>query len=159
MDGDHDIDRCAEVSERYWTRVFHELDEQRVALGATVLKPNMVVPGAKGRTATPAEVALRTRQVLTRAVPPFVAGIAFLSGGQSDEDATLRLDAMNKMAGTVPWPLTFSFSRALLLAPLRAWAGRRENVHAAQRAFAERAEANALASLGRLPAFGLTPAR
>jgi fructose-bisphosphate aldolase class I len=157
MDGDHDLDRCAEVSERYWTRVFHELDEQRVALNATVLKPSMVIPGAKGRPATPAEVALRTRQVLTRAVPAEVAGIAFLSGGQSDDEATLRLDAMNKMAGTVPWPLTFSFSRALLLAPLRAWGGRHENVHLGQRAFAERAEANALASLGRLPSFGFAP--
>ena len=158
MDGDHDIDRCASVSESYWTRVFHELDEQRVALAATVLKPNMVVPGAKGAAATPAEVAVATRQVLGRVVPAEVAGIAFLSGGQSDEDATLRLDAMNKMAGPVPWPLTFSFSRALLLAPLRVWAGRQENVHAAQHAFAERAEANALASLGKLHSFGLTPA-
>jgi fructose-bisphosphate aldolase class I len=155
MDGDHDIERCAVVSEAYWTRVYRELDEQRVALEATVLKPSMVIPGARGPAATPAEVAARTREVLRRTVPDRVPGIAFLSGGQSDDDATLRLDAMNKMAGAAPWRLTFSFSRALLLAPLRAWGGRPENVAAAQRAFAERAEANALASLGKLPVFGL----
>lgn len=155
MEGDHDIERCAVVSEAYWTRVYHELDEQRVALEATVLKPSMVIPGARGPAATPAEVAARTRAVLRRSVPERVPGIAFLSGGQSDEDATLRLDAMNRMPGSAPWRLTFSFSRALLLAPLRVWAGRPENIPAAQRAFAERAEANALASLGRLPAFGL----
>ncbi len=149
MDGDHDIERCAEVSEAYLVRVYRELAEARVALEATVLKPNMVVPGTRGPVATPAEVAERTLRVLKKAVPRAVPGIAFLSGGQSDEDATLRLDAMNA-AGALPWRVTFCFSRALLLAPLTVWAGRPENVAAAQQAFAERAQRSALASEGRL---------
>jgi fructose-bisphosphate aldolase class I len=150
MEGDHDIDRCAEVSEAYLTRVYQELVAARVALEATVLKPSMVIPGAKAtKLASPAEVAVKTVRALKRAVPSTVPGIAFLSGGQSDDDATARLDAMNRL-GPVPWRLTFSFSRALVLAPLRIWAGRPENVAAAQRAFAERAELNALASLGKL---------
>jgi fructose-bisphosphate aldolase class I len=130
--------------------VFRELEEQRVALDGIVLKPSMVIPGARGPVATPAEVAMRTREVLRGCVPPDVPGIAFLSGGQSDDDATARLNAMNQMAGSAPWRLTFSFSRALLLAPLKVWAGRHENVPAAQHAFAERAHASSLASLGRL---------
>ena len=149
MDGDHDVERCAVVSRTYWTRVYRELDEQRVALDATVLKPNMVVPGVNGPAATPDEVADATLDALRASVPATVPGIAFLSGGQSDDDATTRLDAINRR-GAQPWHLTFSFSRALLLAPLKAWAGRPENVAAAQRAFAQRAEANALASLGQL---------
>jgi fructose-bisphosphate aldolase class I len=150
MEGDHDIDRCAEVSEAYLTRVYQELVAARVSLEATVLKPNMVVPGSKAtKLASPAEVAVKTVRALKRAVPSAVPGVAFMSGGQSDEDATARLDAMNRL-GAVPWRLTFSFSRALLLAPLRVWAGRSENVAAAQRAFAERAELNSLASLGKL---------
>src|SRR4051812_35979231 len=115
MDGDHDLERCAAVSEAYWTRVFHELEEQRVALEATVLKPNMVVPGMTGPSATAEEVADATLAVLRACVPARVPGIAFLSGGQSDDDATTRLDAINRR-GPQPWHLTFSFSRALLLA-------------------------------------------
>ena len=149
MDGDHDIDRCAVVSRTYWTRVFRELDEQRVAVDATVLKPNMVVPGVTGPSVTPEEVADATLDALRASVPASVPGIAFLSGGQSDEEATTRLDAINRR-GSQPWHLTFSFSRALLLAPLKTWAGRPENIPAAQHVFARRAEANALASLGHL---------
>ena len=152
MEGDHEIDRCAEVTEAFLVRVYHELAEARVVLEATVLKPNMVVPGTRGPAATPAEVAITTLRVLRKTVPEAVPGIAFLSGGQSDEDATLRLDAMNDL-GSAPWRLTFSFSRALLLAPLKVWAGRPENIAAAQRAFAERAQRNALASEGRLGAW------
>jgi fructose-bisphosphate aldolase class I len=150
MDGDHDIDRCAEVSEAYLTRVYQALVAARVSLEATVLKPNMVVPGTKStKLASPAEVAVKTLRALKRAVPSTVPGIAFLSGGQSDDDATARLDAMNRL-GAAPWQLTFSFSRALVLAPLKVWAGRAENVAAAQRAFAARAEQNSLASMGKL---------
>jgi fructose-bisphosphate aldolase class I len=150
MDGDHDIDRCADVSEAYLGRVFAELVEARVALEATVLKPNMVVPGTHAtKLASSAEVALKTIRVLKRTVPGTVAGIAFLSGGQSDEEATLRLDAINRL-GQAPWPLTFSFSRALLMAALRVWAGRPENIPAAQAAFADRARRNAQAALGAL---------
>ena len=152
MDGAHDIDRCAEVSEAYLVRVYRELIDARVALEATVLKPSMVVPGTKAtKLASPAEVALKTLRVLKHSVPPTVPGIAFLSGGQSDDDATARLAAMNEMPGDPPpWRLTFSFSRALVLAPLRVWAGRPENVAAAQRAFAERARSNSEAALGAL---------
>jgi fructose-bisphosphate aldolase class I len=150
MGGDHHIDRCAEVSEIYWTRMYQELVAARVALEATVLKPNMVVPGTDStKLASPAEVALKTVRALKHAVPSTVPGVAFLSGGQSDDDATARLDAMNKL-GPAPWRLTFSFSRALVLAPIKVWAGRRENVAAAQRAFGERAERNSRASLGTL---------
>jgi fructose-bisphosphate aldolase class I len=150
MDGDHDIDRCAEASEAYLIRVYQALIAARVSLEATVLKPNMVVPGTKStKLASPAEVAVKTLRALKRAVPSTVPGIAFLSGGQSDDDATARLDAMNRL-GPAPWQLTFSFSRALVLAPLKVWAGRAENVAAAQRAFAARAEQNSLASLGKL---------
>ncbi|HET7699961.1 MAG TPA: class I fructose-bisphosphate aldolase [Candidatus Limnocylindria bacterium] len=151
MDGDHDITTCAAATLRYLERVYDELARARVVLEATVLKPNMVVPGRTGPAATPAEVARHTIAVLTRAVPAAVPGIAFLSGGQSDEDATARLAAINAVGGS-PWRLTFSFARALLLAPLTVWAGRDENVPAAQRAFAERAAANAAASLGRTDA-------
>jgi fructose-bisphosphate aldolase class I len=150
MDGDHHIDRCAEVSEIYLTRLYQELVAGRVALEATVLKPNMVVPGTNAtKLASPAEVALKTVRTLKHAVPSTVPGVAFLSGGQSDEDATARLDAMNRL-GPAPWRLTFSFSRALVLAPLKVWAGRPENVIAAQRVFAERAEQSSRASLGTL---------
>jgi fructose-bisphosphate aldolase class I len=150
MDGDHDIDRCADVTEAYLARVYGELVEARVTLEATVLKPNMVVPGSRAtKLASPAEIGLKTLRVLRRTVPSVVPGIAFLSGGQSDEDATLRLDAINKL-GPAPWRLTFSFSRALLMAALNVWAGRPENVGAAQAAFAERARQNAEASLGKL---------
>jgi fructose-bisphosphate aldolase, class I len=150
MDGGHDIDRCAEVSEAYLTRVYQELIEARVSLEATVLKPNMVVPGTTStKLASPAEVALKTVRVLRRSVPSTVPGIAFLSGGQSDDDATARLAAMNEIAKDAPWRLTFSFSRALVLAPLKVWAGRRENIAAAQRVFVERAKACSEAALLR----------
>ncbi|HUQ42619.1 MAG TPA: class I fructose-bisphosphate aldolase [Candidatus Limnocylindrales bacterium] len=148
MDGGHDIDRCAEVTEAYLTRVYQELIEARVSLEATVLKPNMVVPGTTStKLASPAEVALKTVRVLRRSVPSTIPGIAFLSGGQSDDDATARLAAMNQIAKDAPWRLTFSFSRALVLAPLKVWAGRAENVAAAQRAFADRAKACSEAAL------------
>jgi fructose-bisphosphate aldolase class I len=149
MDGAHDIDRCAVVTEFVLKTVYGELYEARVALEGTVLKPNMVIPGKKsGKQASVEEVAQRTIEVLKRCVPPAVPGIAFLSGGQSDEDATAHLDAMNRIGG-VPWKLTFSYGRALQTAPQRAWSGRRENVAAAQRAFSHRACMNGLASLGQ----------
>ena len=149
MDGAHGIDRCEEVTRLTLKTVFQELFEQRVALEGTVLKPNMVVSGAKsGQKCSVDEVARRTLAVLRDCVPPAVPGIAFLSGGQSDEDATAHLDAMNRM-GPLPWKLTFSYGRALQHAPLTTWAGRPENVPAAQRAFAHRARMNGLASLGQ----------
>ncbi len=149
MDGAHDIDRCAEVTEFVLKTVYWELYEARVVLEGTVLKPNMVIAGKKSsKQASVEEVAERTIQVLKRCVPPAVPGIAFLSGGQSDEDATAHLDAMNRIGG-FPWKLTFSYGRALQAAPQKAWSGKNENVAAAQRAFSHRAKMNGLASLGQ----------
>ena len=149
MDGDHDIDRCYAATEWTLKRVFEQLYDQRVALEGMVLKPNMVVAG-KGspKRATVEEAAEKTLKVLKACVPAAVPGIAFLSGGQSDEDATAHLDAMNKNGG-LPWRLTFSYGRALQAAPQKAWAGKSENVAAAQRAFTHRAMMNSLAALGQ----------
>jgi len=149
MDGDHAIARCEEVTRLVLDAVFEELFEQRIALTGMILKPNMVVSGNKsGVTDSAQEVAERTLSVLKDSVPASVPGIAFLSGGQSDEEATARLDAMNRM-GPSPWKLTFSYGRALQAAPLSAWRGKAENVTAAQRAFEHRAHMNGLAALGR----------
>jgi fructose-bisphosphate aldolase class I len=149
MDGAHDIERCAEVTEFVLKTVYWELYEARVVLEGTVLKPNMVIAGKKSsKQASVDEVAQRTLQVLKRCVPPAVPGIAFLSGGQSDEAATAHLDAMNRVGG-FRWKLTFSYGRALQAAPQKAWSGKTENVAAAQRAFAHRAKMNGLASLGQ----------
>jgi fructose-bisphosphate aldolase, class I len=149
MDGAHDINRCAEVTEFVLKTLFLELYQSRVMLEGIVLKPNMVVPGTKSaRQCSIEEVAQRTVQVLKRCVPSAVPGIAFLSGGQSDVSATSHLDAINKVAD-LPWRLTFSYGRALQAAPQKAWSGKRENVAAAQRGFSHRARMNGLAALGQ----------
>jgi fructose-bisphosphate aldolase class I len=149
MDGDHDIDRCYTMSEWVLNTVFEQLYYQRVALEGMVLKPNMAIAGKKcSKQASVAEVAEKTVKLLKSCVPASVPGIAFLSGGQSDADATAHLDAMNKIGG-LPWKLTFSYGRALQAAPQKAWSGKTENVAAAQRAFSHRAMMNGLASLGQ----------
>jgi fructose-bisphosphate aldolase, class I len=149
MDGDHDIDRCAMVTEWLLHTVFEQLFYQRVPLEGMVLKPNMVVPGKKSAKQVSVEdVAQKTVRVLKACVPAAVPGIAFLSGGQSDEEATAHLDAINKL-GPLPWHVTFSYGRALQAAPQKAWSGKPENVAAAQRAFGHRARMNGLAALGR----------
>jgi len=146
MDGDHDIERCYEVTEFGLKRLYEELFAQGVILEGTVLKPNMVIAGAKAQEqATREEVAEMTVQCLLNAVPAAVPGIAFLSGGQSDEDATAHLSIMNE-GFDLPWPMTFSYGRALQAAPLKAWNG--SNVEAGQAAFNHRARMNGLASLG-----------
>ena len=148
MDGDHDIERCYEVTKRVLNKTFQELRVQRVALEGMVLKPNMVVSGKKSpKQASVEEVAEKTVRLLKNCVPAAVPGIAFLSGGQSDEEATAHLNAMNAIGG-LPWPLTFSYGRALQAAPQKAWSGRSENVAAGQRAFSHRARMNSLASKG-----------
>ena len=148
MDGDHDIDRCYEVTQRVLNKTFQELRVQRVALEGMILKPNMVVSGKKSVTQAPvSEVAEKTIRLLKSCVPAAVCGIAFLSGGQSDEEATSHLDAMNRIGG-LPWQLTFSYGRALQAAPQQAWAGKAANVAAGQQAFIHRARMNALASKG-----------
>jgi fructose-bisphosphate aldolase class I len=153
MDGDHDIDRCYEVTEFLLKTVYQELYYAQVKLEGSVLKPNMVVPGKKSaKRASVDEVAEKTARVLKACVPPAVPGIAFLSGGQSDEEATAHLDAINRI-GDLPWKVTFSYGRALQAAPQKAWSGKPENVAAAQRAFAHRARMNGLATLGQWKAY------
>ena len=149
MDGDHDIDHCVRGHRMDAEGgVLRALRAARVLLEGMVLKPNMVIAGKKcDKQASVEEVAEKTVIVLKRCVPAAVPGIAFLSGGQSDEEATAHLNAMN--AGyTLPWPLTFSYGRALQAAPQTAWSGKAENVAAAQRAFAHRARMNGLAATG-----------
>jgi fructose-bisphosphate aldolase class I len=149
MDGDHDIDRCFEVTTAVLKAQFEELYHQRVALEGIVLKPNMAISGKKNaKRAGVDEVAEKTIKMLRNCVPGAVPGIAFLSGGQSDEEATAHLDTMNKI-GDLPWQLTFSYGRALQHAPQKAWSGKSENVAGAQRVFAHRARMNGLAALGQ----------
>ncbi|HEX9158822.1 MAG TPA: class I fructose-bisphosphate aldolase [Rhizomicrobium sp.] len=148
MDGDHTIDACAAVTEWTLKEVFYALFNQRVDLEGMVLKPNMILSGTKcPEQAGVDEVAARTIKCLKGCVPPAVPGVAFLSGGQSDEDATAHLNAMNK-GFDVPWRLTFSYGRALQAAPQKAWGGKSANVPQAQQAFTHRARMNSLATLG-----------
>ena len=148
MDGAHDINRCQEVTEEVLEAVYHELHLQEVYLEGTILKPNMIISGKKCTTqAAPEEVAQKTVETLLRCVPAAVPGIMFLSGGQSEEDATLHLDLMN--AGSeLPWKLSFSYGRALQQSALSAWKGDNANNAAAQQAFLERASANSRACAG-----------
>ena len=149
MDGSHTIDRCVEVTQWVLKETFQALFFNRVALEGMVLKPNMAVPGKKsGQRASVDEVAEKTIRLLKSCVPAAVPGIAFLSGGQSDEEATAHLDAMNRI-GPLPWRVTFSYGRALQAAPQKAWSGKSENVAAAQRAFGHRAMMNGLATQGQ----------
>ena len=149
MDGTHSIEVCEAVTERTLKAVFEELISQKVALEGIILKPNMVIAAADSPVqASRQEVAERTVKVLKRWVPAAVPGIAFLSGGQSDADATAHLDLMNKIGG-LPWPLTYSYGRALQFAAQQAWKGKPENVPAAQAALSKRAYLNGLASVGK----------
>jgi fructose-bisphosphate aldolase class I len=149
MDGAHDIDRCADVTEWVLKEVFQKLFYNRITLEQIVLKPNMVIAGKQSpKQASRDEVAEKTIRVLKRSVPAAVPGIAFLSGGQSDEDATAHLHLMNAM-GNLPWKLTFSYGRALQAAALKAWGGQKANVAAGQQAFSHRARMNGQAALGK----------
>ena len=152
MDGDHTIERCEQVTEWTLNAVFDALYINRVSLEGAVLKPSMVISGKKCvRQAGVQEVAERTVCILKRTVPAAIAGIAFLSGGQSDEVATAHLDAMNKL-GNNPWPLSYSYGRALQQPTLKAWRGQAANVPAAQAALAHRGRMNSLASQGKYSA-------
>jgi len=154
MDGNHVIHRCEEVTEWTLNAVYEALYLNRVILERSVLKPSMVVSGKDClEQARVEEVAERTVRVLKRCVPSAVAGIVFLSGGQSDELATEHLNAMNRMyAGQAPWPLSFSYGRALQQPSLKAWKGVAANVAAAQAALLHRARMNSLACAGRYSA-------
>ena len=150
LDGDHTLERCHEVSEEVLHAVFHALHRHRVILECMVLKPNMVLPGkARSPKASPEAVARATLTVLRRTVPAAVPTINFLSGGQGSVDATASLNAMNVIAPNAPWVLSFSYARALQDDAMRTWAGRAENVGAAQEAFYRRSKMNSLARHGR----------
>jgi fructose-bisphosphate aldolase class I len=150
MDGAHPIERCDETTERTLHAVFRALRGQGVALDGILLKPNMVVPGLKCPVQPPADVVADTTiACFRRAVPAAVGGIAFLSGGQSAPDASARLNAMNaRHRGTLPWPVAFSFARAIQDPAMKAWGGLAQHVPAAQRALVERARLNRLARRG-----------
>jgi fructose-bisphosphate aldolase class I len=148
MDGDHSIERSFEVTSRTLHAVFTELRDQRVHPEGMLLKPNMVLSGYEhADQASHEEVAEHTLRCFKRHVPAAVPGIVFLSGGQSDEDATANLNAMNAL-GPNPWQLSFSYGRALQAPALKAWAGKEENVEAAQRAYYHRAKMNSAARTG-----------
>ena len=148
MDGDHTIERSFEVTSRTLHAVFTELRDQRVHPEGMLLKPNMVLSGYdNAQQASHDEVAAETIRCFKRHVPAAVPGIVFLSGGQSDEDATANLNAMNAI-GPHPWQLSFSYGRALQAPALKAWGGKAENVEAAQRAYYHRAKMNSAARTG-----------
>ena len=150
MDGSHTIERCEEVTGNILQAVFHALFEQRVALEAMLLKPNMVLPGKEcGRQASVEEVATATLRCLRRHVPAAVPGIVFLSGGQSARLATAHLNATNRLPDAKPWKISFSYGRALQDPALETWHGRDENLAAGQEALYRRARCNGAASLGR----------
>jgi fructose-bisphosphate aldolase class I len=155
MDGEHTMERCEEITAAALRRVFADLAVERVSYEGMLLKPNMIVPGKKsGQRATPEEVAEATVRVFKDVVPAAVPGIVFLSGGQSPDEATANLNAINKL-GPLPWRLSFSFGRALLDPALAAWAGDDANRDAAHEALLDRARANAAASTGEYVGAGV----
>lgn len=152
-DGEHDLDRAQKVTETVLAAVYKALNDHHVYLEGTLLKPNMVTAGQSCPTKyTAADIACATVTALNRTVPAAVAGITFLSGGQSEEEASINLDAINKFNGKKPWPLTFSYGRALQASVLRAWGGKPDNVKAAQDELIKRAKANGMAAQGQYQA-------
>jgi len=153
MDGLHTLEDCEKATERVLAHVYKVLHDNHVFLEGTLLKPNMVTPGHENpeyKTTPPAEIGLATVTALSRTVPPAVPGIMFLSGGQSEEEASLNLNAINALKGIKkPWILSFSYGRALQASAIEIWGGKKENVAAAQTAFLERAKANSEAQLGK----------
>lgn len=149
MDGDHEINRCAEVTEQVLHAVFHALHQHNVKLEHMLLKPNMVLPGKDCRRASAKEVAEATLTVLRRTVPAAVPSINFLSGGQGPEEATENLNAINQIQNNAPWEISISYGRALQQPTLSAWGGKSENIAAAQQALLKRARLNSLARAGK----------
>lgn len=150
MDGDHSIDICQYWTEKVVAACYAALSTQNVILEGTLLKPNMVAPGAKcPKRATPKEVAQATLTALQRSMPPAVPGVNFLSGGQSEEEASVHLNVLNQLPGKKPWNLSFSYGRALQKTCLSVWSGKKENFKAAQAAFLIRCRANGEASVGQ----------
>lgn len=148
VDGPHDIDRCAYVTEIVLAACYKALNDQHVLLEGTLLKPNMVTPGSDAKKVAPEVIAEYTVRTLQRTVPAAVPAIVFLSGGQSEEEATLNLNAMNKLQTKKPWNLSFSFGRALQQSTLKAWCGKEENIEKARATFLVRCKANSEATLG-----------
>ncbi|CAL5039322.1 unnamed protein product [Urochloa decumbens] len=157
-DGGHDIQACAAATERVLAAVFKSLNDHKVLLEGTLLKTNMVTPGSDSPKVGAEVIAEYTVAALRRTVPPAVAGVVFLSGGQSEEEATRNLDAMNKLGVLKPWTLSFSFGRALQQSTLKKWLGKEENVAAAQAAFVARCKANSEATLGKYAGSGAADA-
>ncbi len=149
MDGNHEIDRCAEVTEQILHSVFHALHLHNVRLEHMILKPNMILPGKESRRADPQEIAEATLKVFKRSVPAAVPSINFLSGGQNPEEATENLNAINQLRGNGLWQLSISYGRALQQPALHAWQGKAENREAAQQALLNRARLNSLARRGK----------
>jgi len=149
VDGPHDINKCADVTERVLAACYKALNDHHVLLEGTLLKPNMVTPGSDSKKVAPEVVAEYTVRALQRTMPPAVPAVVFLSGGQSEEEATVNLNAMNQYKGKKPWSLSFSFGRALQQSTLKAWSGKEENVKKAQAAFLARCKANSEATLGK----------
>ncbi|NXY00626.1 ALDOC aldolase, partial [Centropus bengalensis] len=140
-DGDHDLKRCQYVTEKVLAAVYKALSDHHVYLEGTLLKPNMVTPGHSCPTKySPEEIAMATVTALRRTVPPAVPGVTFLSGGQSEEEASINLNAINTCPLMRPWALTFSYGRALQASALNAWRGQRDNANAATEEFVKRAE-------------------
>jgi len=149
LDGDHTIDRCLEVVESVQHAVFHALRQHRVELEYMLLKPSMILPGKDcAQKAGPEEIAEKTLLELRRSVPAAVPSINFLSGGQTPEEATANLNAINAMAGNAPWQLSFSYARALQQPVLEAWRGKAENAAIAQQSLYKRARLNGAARYG-----------
>jgi len=149
MDGDHTIDVSVKVTQRVLAATYKALHDANVLLEGTILKPNMVLSGLNNKAAPPAEVGIATVTVLQRTVPPAVPGINFLSGGQSEEEASLNLNAINSVPGVKPWTLSFSYGRALQASCIKTWKGHKDNVSAAQAVLFARAKANGEATLGK----------
>ncbi|KAK9813282.1 hypothetical protein WJX72_011870 [[Myrmecia] bisecta] len=148
LDGEHDIDRTLEVAQAIWAETFKYLADNNVLFEGILLKPSMVTPGAEcKKRASPDEVADYTLKLLNRRVPPAVPGIMFLSGGQSELEASQNLNAMNKTPN--PWHVSFSYARALQNSVLKTWQGEDKNIEAAQKALLKRAHANSMAQLGK----------
>eukprot|EP01127_Copromyxa_protea_P006621 TRINITY_DN16633_c0_g1_i1.p1 TRINITY_DN16633_c0_g1~~TRINITY_DN16633_c0_g1_i1.p1 ORF type:complete len:366 (-),score=116.16 TRINITY_DN16633_c0_g1_i1:44-1141(-) len=149
MDGAHDIDVCARVSEHVYATVVKALHDNGVVLEGSLLKPNMITPGASAPKVSPQVIGEYTVRTLARTIPPAMTGVTFLSGGQTEEEATINLDAINKVGGNMPWKLSFSYGRALQASTIKAWDGKAENVEAAQKVLLARAKANSEAQLGK----------
>jgi fructose-bisphosphate aldolase class I len=151
-DGNHTLERCQQVTEKVLAAVYKACNDHNVYLEGTLLKPNMVLPGMEHpdrNTCPPQEIARATVTALQRTVPPAVTGVVFLSGGQTEEQASVNLNAINQYNGKKPWVQTFSYGRALQASAQKAWSGKEENIGASQGELLKRAKANSEASLGK----------